>query len=118
MADTKKTDAQKAEEERRRLAEEQAKAGTDAARQSSAETLNEQSGMKPVPSQEDADRMKTGAYRVGEDAPVEQPEGPAQKAAEETAAANEDALKRTAAPAPDQGATYKTRDTSGSAPKK
>lgn len=110
MADTKKTDAQKAEDARRKAAEEQAKAGTEEARAASKATLEEQSNMKPEPSQEDADRMKTGAYKVGENSPVEQPEGPAKQAAEETAAANDAALRRTSTPAADASAPYKTRD--------
>ena len=89
--------------------------GTQDARKRSEETLKEQEGMRPVPSQEDADRIRLGE-RV--DADEDQPEGPAKRTAEETAAANEESLRRTSTPSSDQGATYKTRDTSGSAPKK
>lgn len=76
----------------------------------SLETLNEQANMRPEPSQEDADRIKTGDYRVGEARKSTQPDGPAQKTADEIDAENE-AAKRAAAPS--GSATYQTRDAKG-----
>lgn len=103
-----KSDEEKAAEQQRKAAENAAREGTDEARQSSEETLQEQGGMKPEPSQEDADRMKTGAYQVGEDSGQDQPDGPAARAAAEAAAANEEAQNRAAGAS--GAAPYKTRD--------
>ncbi|MEE4209345.1 MAG: hypothetical protein V2I43_08780 [Parvularcula sp.] len=77
---------------------------TAEAREASEATLQEQSKMRPVPSQDDADRIKRGE-RVNADA--DQPKGPAADAAKEAAEANEDAKRRTATA--DGSAPYKTR---------
>jgi hypothetical protein len=84
----------KDDEERRKAAGEEAKKGTEAARAASLETLQEQEAMKPVPSQEDADAIKAGADPL-ENEEIEQPEGPAQRAA----AGRPDVLTRQLEPA-------------------
>lgn len=51
--------------------------GLKAAREASKETLNEQENMTPVPSQEEADRIKLGEQV---EAKSDQPDGPAAEA--------------------------------------
>lgn len=77
---------------------------TEEARAQSAATLREQEQMKPVPSQEDADRIKLGE-QVNADA--EQPTGPAAEAAAETDDANAEAQRKLAGAS--EPATYATR---------
>lgn len=80
-------DAQEADVQRREAAGEQAKKQADAARKQSLEVLKEQESMKPVPSQEDADKIKAGAYDPHSPAEGEVTDGPAQRAAEANAPA-------------------------------
>lgn len=77
--------------------------GTKEARERSKETLTEQSKMRPVPSQEDADKIKRGE-RV--DAEEDQPDGPASRAAEEVTERNAKADNNTAT-------SYQTRNSKG-----
>ena len=81
-----------------------AKAPTESEAQSLA-TLKEQENMKPVPSQEDADRIKLGDQVEADE---KQPSGPASDAADEVEEANKAALTK-AAGADAPSATYKTR---------
>lgn len=64
------------------------------ARKRSEETLAEQSKMKPVPSQDDADKIKLGEAVEAEE---EQPDGPAKRAAERVSAAEGSASYQTRA---------------------
>ncbi len=73
-------DARKAEEDRRAAATKVAVEDTKKARASSKETLAEQSAMKPVPSQEDADKMMSGTYDATDAEEIEQPDGPRARA--------------------------------------
>ncbi len=73
-------DARKADEDRRAAASKTAAEGTKRAREASKDVLQEQSAMKPVPSQEDADKMVSGAYDAAKAGEVEQPDGPRARA--------------------------------------
>lgn len=86
------------------MAKSEATASTQEAREQSAATLKEQENMKPVPSQEDADKIKLGEEVEADE---KQPDGPAAKVAEDTAKANDEthAKSETAA----SGSSYKTR---------
>ena len=77
---------------------------TKEAREQSLATLSEQENMKPVPSQEDADRIKIGEEV---EANEKQPDGPAAESAERTAKANEETLAKSETAA--QQGSYKTR---------
>ncbi len=72
---------------------------TKEAREQSLATLAEQENMKPVPSQEDADRIKLGEQVNADE---KQPDGPAANAAAEVATSNE-ATQRNLAGAPKPG---------------
>ena len=96
-------EVRKADEERRKKSGEIAKQNLDLARKDSEETLAEQRDMKPDPSQEEADAIKAGVADPAKRKEVEQPEGPAQRAAQGAP----DALTRQVNP--DAGGEYKTR---------
>lgn len=95
-------EVRKADEERRKKSGEIAKQNTELARKDSEETLAEQNAMKPDPSQEEADAIKAGVDPAKRKE-VQQPEGPAQRAAQGAP----DALTRQVNP--DAGGEYKTR---------
>jgi hypothetical protein len=75
-------EVRKADDERRKAAAEEAKKSAEEARQSAEETLAEQGGMKPEPSQEEADLIKVGASDPAKRKGEQQPEGPASRAAQ------------------------------------
>jgi hypothetical protein len=98
--------AQAQEDDRNRRAQRRQLVNDEQERQQQAiqETIDEQANMRPVPSQEKANLMRAGAYDPLQDAEeVEQPEGPAARAAR----GDPDVLR--AAVANQQGATYQTR---------
>src|SRR5215207_3164839 len=74
--------ANKADDTRRKAASQDATKRTEEARKASEETLDEQSNRQPEPSQEAADQIAVGAYNLHEPEELEQPEGPAQRAAD------------------------------------
>jgi len=94
------------EEESNMANKKEVSASTQDAREQSKATLEEQGAMKPVPSQDDADRIKLGE-KVNAD--EKQPNGPAADAAEEVAASNAETQAKMAGAAGDKAA-YKTRD--------
>jgi hypothetical protein len=95
-------DTNKAEQERRKAAGEALKKASEESRRSSEETLAEQGGMKPVPSQDEADAIKADVVEEREE--VGQPDGPAARAA----AGKPDVLHR-ALGAEEPAKEYKTR---------
>jgi len=97
-------DARRADADARKARATLVQKQTEQQRKAIDETLNEQANQKPVPSQEDANLMRAGAYDPLTDAKeVKQPEGPAQRASE----GNPDVLR--ASVADTSGATYQTR---------
>jgi membrane protein involved in colicin uptake len=97
-------ETRQADEERRKAAVEVAKKGTEAARKASLETLAEQEAMKPVPSQEGCDAIKAGGDPL-ENEEIEQPDGPAARAAE----GRPDVLTRQFEPADESAGTQQRR---------
>jgi len=80
--------------DQRKAAGEVTKKLGEESRQASERTLREQSEQKPDPSQDVADAILTGSHDSAQAEPVEQPkEGPAAKAEEDRAGANQRALE-------------------------
>ena len=96
-------DNQRKADEQRKASLADAKKTSEENRKSAEETLAEQAGMKPVPSQEEADAIKLGVADPLEREDDEQPDGPAARAV----AGAPDVLTRQLNAA--TGGEYKTR---------
>ena len=100
-----------ADNDPRKAALAEAKKTSEENRKSAEETLAEQAGMKPVPSQEESDAIKLGVVDPLEREDDEQPDGPAARAA----AGTPDVLTKQLSAA--SGGEYKTRSAQPSQPK-